>query len=96
MNMPIKTMERKERAAESQSARSRATLALVPGRKVARELNKGDMLAVPLCILWGACLWLSMYGPWAVFGVESNPGAEGWLSFLWTLPVAAARHLFGR
>jgi hypothetical protein len=92
MNMPNTTIERRERA-RARSSHSRATLALVPARKV--ELNKGDLLAVPVCILWGICLWLSMYGPWAVFGLDSNSSAAGWLTSLWHLPATLVRFLFG-
>ncbi len=56
-----------------------------------REFEKGDLIAVPLCILWGAVLWMSSYAPLArLTGLEGSG-----LSYLWSFPATAARYLFG-
>jgi hypothetical protein len=62
------------------------------GKHTRREFEKGDLLAIPLCILWGAGLWLS-YGTAGIFGGGEVSGAD--LSLLWSWPAVAARYLFG-
>lgn len=54
-----------------------------------RAFEEGDLLALPLCILWGAAFWLSSY-----LGILPGVGGSG-LSFLWSFPATAARYLFG-
>lgn len=56
-------------------------------------LERGDWLAVPLCILWGIGLWL-----WPFVTPGSAPGQASSgnpLSFLWELPLTFARYLLG-
>ena len=93
--MATKVSTRQQPPAPSTPAQKERLFVVGPTPRASRAFNKGDLLAVPLCILWGACLWLSMYGPWAVFGLESNSGSAGWLSSLWNLPVTLVRFLFG-
>jgi hypothetical protein len=70
----------------------------VAARKTAKPARragwqKGDLLAVPVCILWGMGLWASSYGMSALApGASSGAGP---LSWLWSLPVAAVKYLFG-
>jgi hypothetical protein len=94
MNMSIKSVDRKTRTAQRPEPGLRPVL-LRPRRRMADEWHKGDLLAVPLCILWGVAFWLSMYGPWAIFGLGHNSGAGSWLSSLWNLPFTVARFLMG-
>lgn len=56
-----------------------------------RAVERGDLLAVPLCILWGIGLWAWPFGAtFSTASVFSHP-----VSFLWELPLTAARYLFG-
>lgn len=57
------------------------------------DWQKGDLLAVPLCILWGIGLWASSYGISAL--APGGPTSAGPISWLWSLPVAAAKYLLG-
>lgn len=65
---------------------------LVPRVKPARHgFEKGDLLAVPLCILWGVGLWAS-YGLMGPLG--SGDSGSG-VSLLWSVPLSLVRFLFG-
>ena len=77
---------------------AKAELILLAEKAAPRKLTlqKGDLLAIPLCILWGVGLWLSSYGPLALFGPgQGAADAANPISVLWNLPVAAVKYLFG-
>lgn len=61
--------------------------------RVRRGLERGDLLAIPLCILWGVGLWLSSYGPAGIFWGGEGSGTD--LSFLWSWPATVMRYIFG-
>jgi len=81
-------------AATANAAPTHRTLT-VTGRRVrpkAPLLERGDLLAVPLCILWGIGLWA---WPFSVSLFGGSPYAAHPLSFLWELPLTMARYFFG-
>ena len=61
--------------------------------------NREDLLAVPLCILWGLgmTVWsLGPMDPWTLSPSSGGSFGMGTLfAFLWGFPIALARYLFG-
>ncbi|HUS18322.1 MAG TPA: hypothetical protein VMZ25_01615 [Terriglobales bacterium] len=68
------------------------TIAAPTAKRKPSAVERGDLLAVPLCILWGIGLWAWPIGLGYLPGTghSANP-----LSFLWELPLTVARFLFG-
>lgn len=63
------------------------------GQRRPAPLERGDWLAVPLCILWGIGLWM---WPLVTTGPASGQAGGGNpLSFLWEVPLTVARFLLG-
>lgn len=78
--------------AKSVPAERGLTIAARAAKRKSAAVDRGDLLAVPLCIVWGIGLWAWPLGPGLFPGAaqSANP-----LSFLWELPLSMARFLFG-
>jgi hypothetical protein len=55
-------------------------------------LKTEDMLAIPLCILWGLALMAWSYGGVDLFG---GTGTGSPFSFLWGAPALLSKYLLG-
>ena len=96
MASSVSTRSRSSRLAKPAGAARAALIVVSPKAPPSLTLQKGDLLAIPLCILWGVGLWMSLYGPLALFTPgEGGLGGSTPLSFLWNLPMTAFRFLFG-
>ena len=67
-----------------------------PRRRDRQIFSREDLLAVPLCVLWGIAMAVWSVNPWALG--ESGGATEGistLFTFIWGIPMALAKYLFG-